>query len=97
METTLAVPTPTDGHARPPWTNAEPTHSLIRNQGVSVPLRSALFFKGNCIQPSRPPKTRALGSDLGQWSWEVGSAPKVKQNFLLEEKVRLWGRGSLGR
>ncbi|KAL0595343.1 putative uncharacterized protein C8orf44 [Plecturocebus cupreus] len=57
--------------------------------GISRPAWPTRAITSN---PPPAPETRACGSDLGQWSWKVGSAPKVKQNFLLEEKVRLGKR-----
>lgn len=67
------------------------------NSGVSIPLRSALSFKGNHNHPPRPPKQRPLAQAWAHWSLEVDSAPKIKQNFLLEEEVRFGGRGGLGQ
>lgn len=67
------------------------------NPRVSVPLRLALFFKGNHNHPPPPPKKKKKqgAQAWAQWSLEVGSASKSKQNFLLEEKVRFGGRGDL--
>lgn len=92
---TLAAPTPTDGHARPTLGKPRAT-SGPWDPGVSVPLHSALLFKSNHSHPC-PPKQGPQAQAWAQWSVEVGSAPKIKQSFLLEEKVRFGGSGGLGQ
>lgn len=93
---TLAVPTPTDGHARPTLGKHQATSGPWEPRGQCSP-QGSLVLHGQSQPPPTPPKQGPQAQAWTQWSLEVGSAPKIKQKFLLEEKVRFRGRGSLGQ
>lgn len=69
----------------PPWANTKASDPLSR--------RSDLLFKGNqnYLHPG-PPEQGPRAQAWAQGSLEVGSAPKIKQNFL-PEKGEVCGRG----
>lgn len=73
-----------------PWANT----GLPRgpgNSGVSVPLRSALSFKGNHNHPPSPPKTKASGSGLGPLELGSGQCTKDQAEFSTGRKGEVWG------